>query len=1376
MLVRVDQDDQEIGVVDKMSAHREGVLHRAFSVFVFDRSGRLLLQRRALDKYHSGGLWSNTCCSHPRPGERPLDAAHRRLEEEMGFDCPLTGGYAFTYRIDVGNGLVEHEFDHVFVGQFDGEPRPDRAEVDGWAWTPLDEVCADVVTRPSEYTVWLRIVLDRLQKASAAALPAAIRASFAQLLCALVAFVLFGTPAAAQGTFGRLAGTVFDADGGVLPGVVVTLTSEQTGQVQTTVTGDSGAFLFAQVQPGLYTVGMTLAGFRAVQFENVAIDVGVERSLTARLEVGEVRETVSVSGGSPLVQTTTPEVTQTVVQRQIQQLPLLNRDPLALIQLQAGVPGIATRRETAINGGRPTWTQVTQDGINIQDNFIRTNALNFSPNRPTSETVSEFTITTAVPGADAAGGATTVRMITPAGTNKFRGDLFGFNNSSSRSMNSFFNMREGLPKPKSSRNQFGGALGGPIVRNRLFFFGYYEGSRQRDQVTQDNTVPAHDDFLQGVFRYVGAADRQIHAVNVLQATGLRLDPVVARDILARVPSAASVNNFEVGNSTADRVLNTAGYAFLQDSHNRRNQLGTRVDFEVNPRHHLEADYAWFHEIDDRSDIDGVHDRPVVFTDANVHRYVGAWRWATGTVTNEVRGGGNLAPLRFETNETFGSALFSVPFVTDPVESFQPQGRTTRTFQYSDSGSWQRGRHELQFGGGLQQVHVNTYGYGARFPTVDFGFSPGAPASVQLSASQLPGGVSAADLAAANALLSFLSGTITDVTQTFEVRDRTSGFLAGAPNIRNYRLNNATAFLQDNWRWKPNLTVRAGLKWEYYTPLRERDDLGLQPALNGRAVRDALLNPNGTVTFVNGGFYHKDLDNVGPSVGFAWDPFKDGRTSIRGGYSLTFVNEEAMTVTDNASGANAGLSADATLTNLYTTVAAGIPGVPTPAFQSVRSYADQLDVDPGAAVFAIDPNIKQPRVHQVSVGISRELPGRFAAEARYIGTFGRGLWRGVDLNQMNPHGAFQDDFLRARSNGFLALQATGVFNPAYNPALAGSQPLTIIPTLGGGFLTSATVRSLIQTGQVAALADLYETGAGPDIGADARAMFLRNPGIYVADLIENAGFSNYNALQLELRRQLQAGVLGQINYTFSKTRTNSLGTSQERFEPFLDNARPQLDEGRSEFHISHVMNANAVVDLPFGRDRRWLNRGGIVDSILGGWETGAVVHWQSGSPISILAKRGTFNRTTRSYHQTARTPLSADEVKKLLGVRDVNGIVYWIDPKVIDPNTGRAVGPDTLTNSPGFPGQVFFNPMAGEVGNLGILAFDGPSQFETDLSISKRVRVWKQAGLRLRADIFNLFNTVNFWVGDNDINSTTFGRIIDTTTSPRLIQFQVKVDF
>ena len=227
-------------------------------------------------------------------------------------------------------------------------------------------------------------------------------------------------------------------------------------------------------------------------------------------------------------------------------------------------------------------------------------------------------------------------------------------------------------------------------------------------------------------------------------------------------------------------------------------------------------------------------------------------------------------------------------------------------------------------------------------------------------------------------------------------------------------------------------------------------------------------------------------------------------------------------------------------------------------------------------------------------MTRALPWTLAGEARYVGTFGRGLWRGIDLNQTNPRGAFQDDFLRARTNGFLALQATGVFNPAFNPAIAGSQPLTVIPTFGGGFLTNATVRNLIQTGQVAALADLYTTSAGPAIGAQARRMFLRNPGIYVADLIHNGGFTNYNALQLELRRPLRNGLMGQVNYTFAHSRANSAGTTEVRFEPFLDNARPELNEGRSPFHVTHVMNANLIAELPFGEGRRWLNGGGFWD--------------------------------------------------------------------------------------------------------------------------------------------------------------------------------------
>jgi hypothetical protein len=1189
--------------------------------------------------------------------------------------------------------------------------------------------------------------------------------------------VLWSAVASGQASSGRLAGTVLDNTGGVLPGVTVTVTNELTAQAQTTITSGSGAFLFPQLQPGLYTVTLSLTGFRTAEFREVDVNVGAERSLTARLDVGQLAETVSVTATSQLVQTTTPEVTRTVEQRQIVELPLNGRNPIELIRLQAGVPGITNRTNTAINGGRPTWTQLTQDGINIQDNFIRVNSLDFVPNRPTSDTVGEFTITTAVQGADAAGGATVVRLVTPSGTNRFRGNVFGFNRNNSRAANTFFNHRTGLPKPRLNRNQIGATLGGPVFRNRLFFYTYYEAFRQRTDFTQNNTIPAHDDFLQGMFRYV-ATDGQIRAVNVVQLSGLPVDSVIGRDILAKVPAASNVNNFDVGNSSAARRLNTAGYRFLQEDQNRRDQWGLRLDYAAATAHRFELNYAWFKETDDRTDLDAIHERPLVYTESTVQRYVGAWRWVRSSLTNEVRGGGNLAPVAFESDEAFGDAIYNIPttVMTNRVATFQPQGRDTRTFQYGSTGSWLRGDHELQFGGNLQQIRVNPYNFAGRFPTVTFGFSAAAPAAVQLTAAQFPGGISAADLAAANQALQVMSGTVSSVAQTFQVRDRTSGFVAGIPNSSNYSLNNIATFVQDNWRWKPNVTIRAGLKWEYFSPLREDDNLALLPILDGRPTRDVLLDPSGRVTLVDGAFYKKDLNNFGPTVGFAWDPFKTGRTSVRGGYSLTFVNEETITVGRNAAIGNAGLQTAASLTNLYAKVGTGVPVVPTPEFKSTRSYADQIGVSLISAAFGIEPDIKQPKVHQVSVGTSRELGWNFAGEVRYVGTFGRDLWRGLDFNQINPGSAFHQDFLRARNNGFLALQSTGVFNPAFNPAIAGSQALTVIPNFGGGSLANATVRSHIQTGQLAALADFYTTSAGAAVAAQARQAFFPNSGIYAADLIYNGGFSNYHAMQLELRREFRDGLFGQINYTRAHTRSNSAGTSQARFEPFLDNARPELDEGRSQFHVSHVINANMIAELPFGSGRRWLNGDGILDYLIGGWQASTIVHWQSGSPISLLAPRGTFNRAGRSLTQTARTTLTAAEARDLLGVTEADGKMYWIDPKVIDPNTGRGVGADSLTNAAGFAGQVFFNPMAGEVGDLEILAVDGPQQFLLDLSFSKRVRLFRQTGLQIRADVFNLLNTVNFSVGDYDINSTTFGQITSTNTGPRVVQLVLKLDF
>ena len=159
----VNEQDEAIGLSEKLEAPRSGDLHRAISVFVFNTKGELLLQKRAAGKYHGGGLWSNTCCSHPRPDESSIDCAHRRLKEEMGFDCPLEERFSLIYRADVGNGLTEHEYDHVFFGVHDGNIRPDPSEVEDHTFVATDKLIRDAENHPDRHTVWFRIIMEKFR-------------------------------------------------------------------------------------------------------------------------------------------------------------------------------------------------------------------------------------------------------------------------------------------------------------------------------------------------------------------------------------------------------------------------------------------------------------------------------------------------------------------------------------------------------------------------------------------------------------------------------------------------------------------------------------------------------------------------------------------------------------------------------------------------------------------------------------------------------------------------------------------------------------------------------------------------------------------------------------------------------------------------------------------------------------------------------------------------------------------------------------------------------------------------------------------------------------------------------------------------------------
>jgi len=161
-VILVDENDNQIGIEEKIKAHEQGKLHRCFSVVVFNSKKELLIQKRAEDKYHSPGLWTNTCCSHPAPGESTKEAAHRRLKQEMGFDCDLKEIFTFIYQHKFDNGLTEHEYDHVFIGEFEGSPNPNSEEVSDWKWISLDELKNDIQKNPDNYTYWFKILLDKI--------------------------------------------------------------------------------------------------------------------------------------------------------------------------------------------------------------------------------------------------------------------------------------------------------------------------------------------------------------------------------------------------------------------------------------------------------------------------------------------------------------------------------------------------------------------------------------------------------------------------------------------------------------------------------------------------------------------------------------------------------------------------------------------------------------------------------------------------------------------------------------------------------------------------------------------------------------------------------------------------------------------------------------------------------------------------------------------------------------------------------------------------------------------------------------------------------------------------------------------------------------
>ena len=1174
----------------------------------------------------------------------------------------------------------------------------------------------------------------------------------------------------AQTASGRLSGTVLDPSGAAVMGSVVTVRSETQGTVFSVKTDRSGAFLVLGLPAGEYTVQVDLEGFQSKVVRDVKVDIAKETSLPpVRLELGSVTEVIEVKGGVSQVQTTTAELSSTVTMEQIQHLPLIGRGPLALIHLEAGV-AFSGRTPTVINGQRTSFSNVTLDGINIQDNYIRDNGLNFIPNRPLVDQVSEFTITTQNGNPAFGGGASQVNFTTPSGTNDFHGNAYWHNRNSQFSANQWFSNKTGTAKPFLNLNQAGASLGGPIVRNRLLFYTNYEAFRQRSQVLANTVIPTAA-ARQGLFTYRDLASNQVRQINVLAAAGIATDPK-ADELLAQVPGAENINNLDVGDSDPTLLRNTAGYRFNARDNSNRDAVTNRVDYIHSDRHFLSGTYQYTRDEADRPDVGtGFQTTPVVKEFSHTQLVSAGWNWTPSPRwSNELRGGFNLAPGDFRTEQTLGSPLFDGFSYTNPVVNFEPEGRYANTFNFMDNAAWQAGTHSVRFGGSAQQIDVETFTTQGVVPQFDIGISLVNP--IGLDPFQFPGDVSPQDLDAAEGMLASLGGIIGSGGRTFNVTSRDSGFVPDAELRRRYSLNTYALYAQDSWRVRPTLTVSYGLRWEYTGRVDERGGLMLSPVDGPEGIRATLLS-NATLDFAGAAagrpLYRKDLNNFAPNIGIAYDLFGNGRTALRMGYSINFVNDEAILTGENAASSNAGLQTDIGRPDLVTTMSGPLPSFEAPAFRVPRTARDNLAENAFSALFSMDPNIRSPYVQQWTFGIQHALDSSTVFEVRYVGNKGTKLWRGFDLNQvLIRENGFLDDFLRARSNGFLALDSTGSFDPSFNPLIPGSQVLTVFPQLFlGGLLSNTGVRSLIQRGEAGEMGATYY---GLGFAQDTDVRFVPNLNTFVADLITNFSNSSYNALQVELRRRAAAGVQFQANYTFGKTLTDSSGTLV-RFDPFLDINNPKIGRARADFDINHVFNANFVWPLPLGPGQRWdyapLRR------LMEGWTISSILSWQSGAPLSVLSGRGTLNRRIRSIENTAVTALNKGQLDDIVRFRMTGDGPFLIAEGAINPRDNRGVAGD---GEAPFPGQVFAHPGAGELGVLQRRLFNSPSAFGLDLAVDKTMRFRDPHSLLLGVKVANLLNHPVFFSRSHFLDSTQFGRVTGVLIGGRVIEFQLRYGF
>lgn len=1259
----------------------------------------------------------------------------------------------------------------------------------------------------------------------------------------LLSLLLFVSTQLASGQVlrGRIDGTVRDPQDQVVPNAKITVKNLGTGSSVTVNSTDEGSFTVPELQPGNYVITAELQGFKTSFVEGIVVQVASVTSVNIKLELGTVSEQVTVSADDvqATINTSNAEVGEVVDRQRILELPLDGRNPFELTALQAGVTSKSSAdgdiSKFSINGNRTVANNLTVDGINANDNFLKTPAnVTLSVVPVSVESIGEFRVITSLPSAEFGRGSAQINAVTASGTNQFRGSVFEYHRNTVFNANNTFNNTSGLAREPLIRNQFGGRLGGPILKDRTHFFFSYEGKRESRGFSRNRIVYTQD-ALNGIFRYIkglpttptnaanapgsapagtanttgtcratagGTPPRVVipngwiciqNVLSIGNRAGQPIDPTI-RDYMSVMPLP---NNFEVGDG-----LNTGGYRFNSMVSLPTDQFSGRLDHRFNNKHSFEATFNYG---DIFYDGDYINSGEPIFPNGNNRTRLTIGRGTQGTLRsaltasliNEFRVGAQFSSLTFGNTSDFPRGFqFDIGQVDDPEIDFEGSGRDLRVFQFSDNLTWLRGNHTFKMGVEIRNPWVRRYTRDGTIPTLEFGTGN----TTGFSQANQFAGSTADDYVAARELANTLTGAYSSVTQVFNVVDAdTLQVVPLAAEVRTYSNWETNLYFQDSWKFSPRLSLNLGVRYELNTSPRESNNLGLLPTngsagLYGVSGDGNVFQPGvltGERTYLDqpasGKLFNTDYNNFAPVAGFAWSPFKKMNLVLRGGYRISYFQGSFNTI-DGTLDDNEGLILTVERTQTSGYLRDGITPIPTPtttlpALQTIQT-ASTVDIR------AFDEDIQTPYMHDFNFGVQYEIFKNTSLEVRYVGNRGRKLYRGYDVNEVNifavdPNtGQSMLDAFRIAQNNLAACRANASIcttdSFAYNAAIPGSLPNPLLHNVlffgVASEFTNANYITRIDQNAAGEFADYVSRVRGTITGHPGRGWpffeavargqlplnFIRaNPDVRGAQLFTNGSTSAYDSLQIELTRRLRGGLRFQGSYVFAKGLSDFTGSTGDTnsFLTIRDMHREYV-----QYTNTHQFLANALYQLPFGRGKQFWNGKGWASHLISGWQVGSIFKYTSGDPLSITSGRGTYNRNDRSASNTVDVNLTRPEIQAIAGVRSTSSGVFYLDPDLAPGSTSD------------LSSVIFRNPQAGTIGSLGLSSVIGPRFINVDFSTIKKTRITETMNVEFRAEIFNLFNNVNYDNPDLDVNSANFGRITSIVGRPRLMQFAIRLNF